>query len=264
VRIKRLQSIATAVFVALALGVLSSAAQAAETAPYFTIGGTRLIAGKTHNADSRVYRTNSFTLTNATQSVVITCEGLGTETVTLAGSNAGSPGKGSGVGVFSKCKLVSGNGAPECELEATVIKTFLMTGELVENVVNSKGGKQLLKELRPANPGEGFVDLHFTGAKCTVTETVVSGSVVGEVKLDTASEGNVELGQTPVEATSLLLKFPATQITQVWLMSNGVGKLQKTGQISFGTQSVQTGTSLALLASTKFEPEPNAKWSALP
>jgi len=262
---KRFRLIGVALLAVFALGVAgASVAQAAETAPYFTVGGTRLVAGKTHNLDARVYRTNSFTLTNATQSVVITCKALGTEKAVLLGSNFGSPGKDNEITVFSQCELVSGNGAPECELESTVIKTFATTSEQVENVVNSKGGKQLLEEFRPSNPAEGFVDLHFTGAKCTVTETVVSGSTVAEVKLDTASEGNVELGQTPVEATSTLLKFPSTQITQVWLIANGVGKLQKTGQISFGTQSVQTGTSLVLLAGTKFEPEPNAKWSALP
>ena len=260
---ERLQCMGVAALAMLALSAITSVAHA-ETAPYFTIGGTRLIAGKTHNADSRVYKENSFTFINAGQGVKITCKALGTEKAVLLGSNFGSPGKDNEITVFSQCELVSGNGAPECELESTVIKTFATTSEQVENVVNSKGGKQLLEEFRPSNPAEGFVDLHFTGAKCTVTETVVSGSTVAEVKLDTASEGNVELGQTPVEATSTLLKFPSTQITQVWLIANGVGKLQKTGQISFGTQSVQTGTSLALLASTKFEPEPNAKWSALP
>jgi hypothetical protein len=261
---RRLQSVLLAVLAALVLGVLASSAQAAETAPYFTVGGTRLIAGKTHNADSRVYAGHSFTLTNSTSSLVITCEALGTENVVLLGSNFGNPGKGNGIGVFSRCALDEGNGAPECKLESPVIKTFPMTGELVENVVNSKGGKQLLKELRPTNPGEGFADLHFVGEGCTITETVVSGQVVGEVRLDTAGEGPIELGQTPIEATSLLLRFPSTSVTQVWLISNGVGKIQKTKQISFGTQSVQTGTTLALLAGTKFEPEPNAQWSALP
>jgi hypothetical protein len=264
-KMKRFRLIGVALLAVFALGVAGvSVAQAAETAPYFTVGGTRLVAGKTHNLDARVYSGHSFTLTNSTNSVVITCEALGTENAVLLGSNFGNPGKDNEITVFSKCKLESGNGAPECKLESTTIKTFATTSEQVENVVNSKGGKQLLEEFRPTNPGEGFVDLHFTGANCTVTETVVSGQTIAEVRLDNAGEGTVELGQTPIESTSTLLRFPSTSISSVWLISNGVGKIQKTKQISFGTESVQTGTSLVLLAGTKFEPEQSATWSALP
>jgi hypothetical protein len=263
-KMKRFRLIGVALVAVFALGVAGASVAQAETAPYFTVGGTRLVAGKTHNLDARVFKEDSFTLTNSIESVVITCEALGTEGGVLLGSNAGNPGKDNEITVFSKCKLVSGNGAPECKLTSTVIKTFATTSEQVENVENSKGGKKLYEEFRPTNPAEGFVDITFTGSGCTVTETVVSGQTVAEVRLDNAGEGNVELGQTPIEATSTLLRFPSTGITSVWLISNGVGKIQKTNQISFGTSSVQTGTSLVLLAGTKFEPEPNVKWSALP
>jgi len=189
----------------------------------------------------------------------------------LLGSNAGSEGQDNEITVFSQCKLAKGNGAPECELAVTaggaattVLKTNPTISEQVENVVNSKGGKQLLEEFRPANPEIGFITLFFTGANCTVKEAIVSGSTVAEVRLDNTGEGTIELGQKPEEATSWLLRFPATAITQVWLVSNGTGKLVKTGQISFGSASTQTGTSLVLLANTKFEPEPNALWSPLP
>jgi hypothetical protein len=263
-KMKRFRLIGVALVAVFALGVAGASVAQAETAPYFTVGGTRLVAGKTHNLDARVFKEDSFTLTNSIESVVITCEALGTEGGVLLGSNAGNPGRDNEITVFSKCKLVSGNGAPECKLTSTVIKTFATTSEQVENVENSKGGKKLYEEFRPTNPAEGFVDITFTGSGCTVTETVVSGQTVAEVRLDNAGEGNVELGQTPIEATSTLLRFPSTGITSVWLISNGVGKIQKTNQISFGTSSVQTGTSLVLLAGTKFEPEPNVKWSALP
>ena len=267
---ERLQCMGLAALAMLALSAITSVAHA-ETAPYFTIGGTRLIAGKTHNADSRVYKENSFTFINAGQGVKITCKALGTEGVVLSGSNAGSAGMGSGVGVFSQCNLEEGNGAPECELAntaggaaTTTIRTNPMKSELVENVVNSKGGKQLLREILPVNSETGFVTLFFTGAKCTVKEAIAAGSTVAEVRLDTLGEGTIELGQTPEQAASWLMRFPAVAITQVWLVSNGTGKVVKTGEISFGSAFTQTGTSLLLLANTKFEPERSAIWSPLP
>lgn len=234
---------------------------------FWSVNGERLAAGKTHNIQARVYKGNSFTLTNSTNSVVITCKALKLEAGVLLGSNEGEPGRDSEITDFSECSLASGNGAPECELanekgeKATTIKTLLTRSEQVENVENSKGGGRLLEEFRPAKASEGFVDLHFTGAKCTVTETIVSGSTVAEA-LTTAGQ-KIELGQTATEATATVLRFPEKPITQVWLISNGVGKIQKTGQVSFGTESVQTGTALLLLANTKSEPE-YKQWSPLP
>jgi len=255
----------------LALGVVGASVAQAETAPFFNVGGARLVAGKTHNLDAKVFNGKSFTLTNSIQSVVITCKALGTEKAVLLGSNAGLPGKDNEITVFSGCKLESGNGAPECELAneagtepSSVIKTFATTSEQVETVENSKVGKQLLEEFRPTNPAAGFVDLHFLGSKCTVTETIVSGSTVAEDVTDNGKEETINLGGAATEGTSWLLRFPSTGIKQVWLISSAGGKIQKTGQISFGSESVQTGTSLVLLASTKFTPEPTALWSPLP
>jgi hypothetical protein len=252
-----------------ALAVVGASLAQAETAPYFTIGGTRLIAGKTHNFDARVYKIgnvlHNFTLINEAQGIGITCDGLGTEEGVLLGSNAENPGKDNEIAVFSECRLEVGNGVEEgCELESPIIKTNPIRSEQVENVENSKVGKKLYEEFFPAAPGIGFVTLKFVGEACIFSETIVSGSVAGEVRLDNAGEGNVELRQTPEQATSWLLKFPEVAITQVWLISGGVGKIQKVSLISFGTATVLSGTALQLLASTKFVPEPNALWSPLP
>jgi hypothetical protein len=251
-----------------ALAVVGASLAQAETAPYFTIGGTRLIAGKTHNFDARVYKIgnvlHNFTLINAAQGIGITCDGLGTEEGVLLGSNAENPGKDNEIAVFSECRLEVGNGVEEgCELESPIIKTNPIRSEQVENVENSKVGKKLYEEFFPA-AGTTFVTLNFVGEACILPETTVSGSVAGEVRLDNAGEGNVELRQTPEQATSWLLKFPEAAITQVWLISGGVGKIQKVSLISFGTATVLSGTALQLLASTKFVPEPNALWSPLP
>jgi hypothetical protein len=269
-KMKRFRLIGVALLAVFALSVVAVSAAQAETAPSFSIGGARLAAGKTHNIDSRVYNGNSFTLTNATSSVVITCKALGTEGAVLLGSEPGNPGKDNEITAFSQCSLVSGNGAPNCELAnaagaaTTTITTEPTKSEQVENVEAGHGGKKLYEEFFPASKAKGFVTLHFRGTGCTVTETIVSGQTVAEVRLDNAGEGNVELGQTPKEATSTLLRFPNPPIAEVWLISGGVGKIQETVQTSFGSNSVQTGTALVLLANTKFTPEPNSLWSALP
>jgi hypothetical protein len=166
--------------------------------------------------------------------------------------------------------MSAGNGFPECELankagEATTVITTNPTKSVqVENVEAGHVGKKLLEEFFPATKATGFVTLFFRGTKCTVKETIVSGAVVAEVVLDNASEHNVELGQTPQQRTSWLLRFPATPIKEVWLFSAGVGKVRETEETAFGEQAIQTGTALVLLAGTKFQPEPTALWSPLP
>jgi len=257
---KRFRMIGVALLAVFALGAVAASASA-ETAPYFTVGGTRLVKGATHNIAARVYNGNSFTLTGG--GLKITCTTLKTSGGVLLGSNAGEPGKDNEIVEFSGCSLVEGNGAPGCELEGTTITTNALISEQVESVVNSKNGGQLLEVFRAAGTN-GFVTLHFTPeSKCTLTEAVVSGSTVAEILKDETAEGKIELGQAPTQATSYLVKFPATPIKQVWLISNGTGKIAKTGQTVFGNESVQTGTSLVLLASTKFVAE-YVSWSGLP
>lgn len=268
---KRFRLVEVTLLAVCVLGLTVASVAQAETAPSYTIGGTRLVAGKTHDAEARVYNAHSFVLTNSVESVIIECKALGTEGAGLSGSNAGTTGSAAGVAVFSQCALNSGNGRPNCELAneagtegSSVIKTEPVKSYLVENVEAGHVGKRLLTLFVPLSKAKGFVTLHFRGTECIFKETITSGSVVGEVLLDSAAEGAIELGQTTREATSLLVRFPSTPITEVWLISGGVGKEVETGQVSFNTQSVQTGIELTLLASTKFAPEPNASWSALP
>jgi hypothetical protein len=259
---KRLRMIGVALLAVFALGAVAASAASAETAPYFTVGGTRLVAGKTHNVAARVFGGKSFTLSNPTLKLKITCTAFTLKGGVLLGSNAGSPGKDNEIVEFSGCTLEEGNGAPECKLASETITTEGIVSEQVETVVNSKNGGQLLEVFRPA--GTKFVELHFTPtSKCTLPEAPVEGSTVAEVLKDETAEGKIELGQTPTQATSYLLKFPATPITLVWLISNGSGKIEKAGQTSFGFESVQTGTSLVLLANTKFAAE-YVPWSGLP
>jgi opacity protein-like surface antigen len=265
-KMTRFRMIGVALLAVIALSAVMASMAQAEEAPYFTIGGTRLVAGKTHNIDSRAVKT--FTLTNSLGNPVIKCTGLGTEEAVLLGSNAGNPGKDNEISVFTGCTM-TGNGAA-CKLAktekgevTTTIKTEPTKSEQVENVEAGHVGKKLLEEFFPASKANGFVKLFFTG-ECTVFATTVSGQTVAEVVLDNASEGSVELGQTPQQRTSWLLRFPAAPITEVWLISGGVGKAVETVQTAFGTNSIQEGTALVLLAGTKFQPEPTALWSPLP
>jgi len=255
-----------------ALGIVAASSAQAEEAPFFSIAGARLVAGKTHNIDAKA-RAN-FVLTDALGTSTITCTGLGTVGGVLLGSNAGTQGTADQVTVFSGCTL-AGNGS-SCHLApsegstetSTTITTNPIKSEQVENVVSGHVGSKLYEEFYPASKGAGFVKLNFGGTGCTLKSTIVAGSTVAESVLDTAaavtSGGNVELGQTPQERTSWLLRFPAAQITKVWLVSGGVGKEVETGQTAFNEESIQTGVALVLLASTKYEPEPGALWSPLP
>jgi len=267
-KMKRFRLIGIALLAVFALGTVVASAAQAEIAPSFTIGGTRLVAGKTHNFDAKAFA--PFVLTNALGNPKIECTHLGTENGVLLGSNAENPGKDNEIVVFSGCVNPAGSNGEECHLSnkeegaetVTTLRTEPLKSEQVENVVNGTKGNQLLEEVFPAT-GSKFITLFF-GGKCTVFAAIVSGQVVGENLLDNSSEGKIELGQAPQERTSWLVRFPNPPITQVWLISNGVGKVVKTEQNTFGAQSFQLGTALTLLASTKFLPEPNALWSPLP
>jgi hypothetical protein len=266
-KMKRFRLIGVALLAVFALGAVVASGAQAEPAPFFSIGGAKLAAGRTHNIDARA--TEEFVLKSASGSDIIKCAGLGTVGGVLLGSAEGTQGSANQVTVFSGCHL-TGNGAA-CHLAPTEggaetteqITTEPIKSELVENVEGTHGGKQLLEAFFPVSKAKGFVKLNF-GGECTLKSTIVGGSTVAEVVLDNAGEGKIELGQPAQERTSWKLKFPSTAITKVWLVSGGVGKEVETGQTAFNETSVQTGTALTLLASTKFEPERTALWSPLP
>jgi hypothetical protein len=253
-----------ALLVALALSATATSSAQAVSAPFWSIGGSRLVAGKTHNFDARADAVVGFTLEIPEAGVKVECAELRTEKGVLLGSEPGQPGKDDEIAVFSNC-AVTGNGTP-CTVAAP-IKTNQITSELVESVGNGPGGhgKQLLEELKPVTPATGFVTLHFEGAGCTITEGIVSGSVAGEVNIDNPNNEPIELGQAPIEATSWMVNFPKKEFTEVLLVNTkGVAETTKVGLVAFGFRATLDGLALTLLANTKFESEPNAKWSPLP
>jgi len=262
---KRFRFIGVALLAVFALGAVVASAAQAETAPSFTIGGARLEAGKTHNFDARQLpgAENNFELETPELGNKIACTGLGTIEGVLLGSSAGNPGKDNEITTFSGCKLTAGNGAPNCELASVshgakteTLTTNPLKSEQVENVEGGKVGKKLLEEFFPASASAGFITLNFTG-KCTTFQGIVSGQTVAESVLDNAGQGSVELGQTPQERTSWIIRFPKAAITEVWLISGTGGHVAKTEQTLAGFTSIQHGVALVLLASTKYASEPS-------
>jgi len=238
-----------------ALSAMAASAAQAVTAPYFTIGGTRLIAGQTHNFDAKAFNAEGFTLTSGV--IKITCTNLSIREGVLLGSNAGQPGKDDEIAVFSNC-TVAGNGTG-CTVAEPIV-TNPLTSELVEN---EKNKNQLLEEFKPVTPPT-FVTL-LLSANCTASgQVAVTGSVAAELLTD-PGEATIELGQAAKEAGSWLVKFPTTTIKEVLLInSSGSFETVKMKLESFGVESSLKGTALSLLANTKFEGERNALWSPLP
>lgn len=264
---KRFRLMAATIVMVIALGAVVSMAHA-ESAPFFSINGTRLAAGKTHNITAHAIK--SFGLVTPAAGLNITCTKLTVEKGALLGSEAGTEGKVDQTSKYEGCKLETGNGAPKCHLAATekgaetstTITTNALHGELVENVEGGKGGKKLEELYTPAS-GSVFVTIDFGGEGCEVFASKVTGSTAVEVVTD-PGEAAIELpGPTP-EATSFIVRFPATAITEVWLVSGGTGKIVKVEEEFLTNTSCQAGTALVLLANAKFEPETAAKWSPLP
>lgn len=268
-KMNRFRLIGVVLLAMFALGCAMASAAQATSAPFFSVGGTRLVAGKTHNFDARLF--SAFEL--KANGIRVRCTGLAVEKGVLLGSNEGEPGRDDETVKFSSCSLVEGNGFPECHLSpkegseevSTTITTVPLKSEMVENVLEGAGGKQLLEEFFPQT-GTTFATLFFgPKGECTIEAAKVTGSVAGEILTDeVGNTEKVELGTPKKESTSWLVNFPAVSISEVWLITGGGAKIAKT-ELEFGAvAAVLTGTALTLLANTKFEPEPAAKWSPLP
>ncbi len=239
------------------VATVTPAAQA-TSAPFWSINGTRLAAGQTHNISGRAAA--PFVLATAAVGSKIECKKLKLKEAVLLGSNENNPGTNNEVIVFEECAVLEGNGHPNCKLTATSLTTNSLKSEVVER---AESPKILLTEFFPAK-GLAFMTLRFEGSECKVKETVVDGDVAAEDTTDTLSEECVEAGQAPKEATSWDFRFPETPIKKIILVKEGVAT-EKTLETleAFSDPSVQTGTALVLLANSKFESE-EKNWSPLP
>jgi len=253
----RFRLIRVALLPALVLGVVVTSGAQAATAPFFTIGGTRLVAGKTHNFDARAVST--FTLSAPSLGLTIECSSFRTIMAAMLGSNAGLPGKEVEIGLFTNCSM-TGLGAG-CKVTEP-IETNPLTSQLVE-IAGTK--EPLGEEFKPTS-GKVVGVLKFEGAECILNEAAIEGEVATQTLTDNSKEEAVELGQKAGEAPSWLAKFPAATITGV-LSVNTKGEKQshKLQELTIiGEPLSLEGTELILLANTKLEPDRSGKWSPLP
>jgi hypothetical protein len=261
---KRLKTIGLALLAVFALSAVAASAAQAVTAPFFTIGGTRLVAGKTHNFDSRALPGGAgFTLSTPAAGLKITCTSLQVKEGVLLGSNAGQPGKDDEIAIFTSCKQTGNGTEPGCK-----VKEPIETKPLASELVEIDATKQTLGEEFKPKTGTEFVEVKFEGgAECSVGVAAnVDGEVAAQVLTDNGKEEALELGQTATQATSWLVKFPSTPITEVLLVNSKGEKETRTLEALsvLNLPSSLSGTTLTLLASTKFVPEPTALWSPLP
>ncbi len=247
---KRLRFIVVVLLTVCALGTVVASAAQAEGAPFWTIGGTRLVAGQTRNIV--VTSLSTFILKTPAAGISIECTKTKSNVGVLLGSNAGEPGKNDEVFEFSGCS-VTGNGG-KCASPNPIITNPLQS-EMVENVEEGHVGKKLLIEFFPAS-GNNFVTLKFSG-ECKVKETKVTGKEVTEVLTADVGEEPVELGQPAKQAKSWFLEFPEPPVGEVWLIKAGVGQAVETGLTAFGDASHGEGLLLVEL-------EGGAEWSPLP
>jgi hypothetical protein len=254
---KRLTMIGVALVAVFAMGAIFSASAMATSAPYWSIGGTRLAAGKTHFIAAKPVSAK-FTLTTPALGTEISCTGFSLKEGSLLGSTELNPGTNDEVVVFTGCKLEKGNGFPECKLTSETLTTNSLKSELVEKAA---APKILLTEFFPVK--QPFITLHFEG-KCEDTEAPVEGSTAAEVTTDNTAEETVELGQAAKQATSWRLRFPNLTELKVILVKEGVASEVKTELTLASDPSVQTGTALVSLAKENGKTQEEVLWSPLP
>jgi hypothetical protein len=256
---QRYRTLAAALTVTGALAAITAATAQATSAPYWSIGGTRLAVGKTHNFTAKPV-SSAFILTTPALGVEIKCTGFTVNEGVLLGSSENNPGTSNEVIVFTGCKLEKGNGGPtECKLTSETLTTHSLKAELVEKAA---APKILLTEFFPAK-SVGFTIVHFEGKKCEVTEGSVEGSLAAEVTTDNTAEETIELGQAKKEATSWRLRFPNQTELKVILVKEGTASEVRTELTFLSDPSVETGTALVLLANSKCESE-EANWNPVP
>jgi hypothetical protein len=242
-RIRTTGVVLLALFAFTAIAATAAQAEGTENAPYWSIEGTRLAAGKTFEIVAKS-TSAAQTLTAGTDIVKCTSIKLKPGAV-LLGSNGNEPGKSDETLQYGGC-TVTGNGE-KCEVENKTVETEPLTNELAY----AENKKSLVIEFDPIK-GKILATLHFkieTGGKCEVTSTKVTGLVVARALTDEATPVLLELPNHVTQAESFLLEAPSTVIRHIWLITAGTGTAFETEELNaFGATSVYTGTALIQLA----------------
>jgi hypothetical protein len=239
-RIKTIGLALLAVFAFSAIAATAAQAEGTEKAPYWSIEGTRLAAGKTFEIVAKAV--GNQTLTAGANVVTCTAFKLKPGAVLLGSSLAGEPGKSDETIQYSGC-TVAGNGTG-CTVTGGTIETEPLTNELVY----SENKKSLQVELFPVK-GKVLAEFHFT-APCTILSSKVTGVVVAGV-FTGAAENPVllELPNTVTQGESFKLKIIEKAKPPVWLIKAGTGELAENEELNaFGVSSILSGTALIQLA----------------
>jgi hypothetical protein len=225
----------------IALSTVGATAAQAEEAPYWSIEGTRLAAGKTAEVTAKAVTNKTF----IAGTVTVTCsKGELEKGAVLVGSEPGEPGKSEGVVKLSGC-TVTGNGEP-CEVPNGEIVTHPLVGELVY-----ASNKKSLVGVASPTTGKKIATLKFSGRGCKETEVAAEGSIVGGILTD-PGEVLLELPNTVAQAKSFLGKTIVASRTKIWLIKGGAGSEVETAELkAFGHEATLAGTDLASLVSGK-------------
>jgi hypothetical protein len=219
--------------------VVATAAQAEEQGPYWSIEGTRLAAGKTFEVAAK--QIGAQTLSAKPDAVACSSLSWAPGSV-LLGSNGSEPGKADATITYKGC-TVTGNGE-ECEIENGEVKTVPLSAE----PAYSSNKKSVVLEFKPTT-GKTLATIKFTGT-CTISpSTTVAGEVVAGVLTDAEPPVLLELGTTPPQATSFLLKLTNKAKEKIFLVKGGTGTEVETEEVTaFGHSGSLGGISLISLA----------------
>jgi hypothetical protein len=242
---RRLSLIGMAVLGMFAFGgvvAVVSRAEGTEGAPYWSIEGTRVAAGKTFEITAKSESAQQM-LSAATDTVECATLKLKPGAV-LLGSNGNEPGRGAGTIQYGKCK-VTGNGTG-CLVENESAETEPLMIELAY----AENKKSLIIEWDPVK-GRILATLHFkaeAGGSCTVATTKVTGLVVAKVLTDAPNPVLLELPNHVTQTAGWIAESPSTPIRHIWLITAGTGTLFETEELNaFGVTSVYTGAGLVSL-----------------
>jgi len=247
----RIKTIGLALLAVFAFSAVAATAAQAEEAPYWSIEGTRLAAGKTFELVAKAK--GNQVLTAGTTTVTCTAFSLNPGAV-LLGSNAGEPGKSDETIKYTGC-TVAGQGST-CAVENGTVETAPLTNELAY----ASNKKSLVVEFVPVT-GKTLATLKFTGTCAIGLSTKVTGVAVAGAFTDAEPPVLLELPNAVASASSFLLKIVETSSTKIWLIKGGTGTEVETEELnSFGVGSHLAGTALIQLAvhgtpvSTKWSP----------
>jgi hypothetical protein len=224
-----------------AFSAVAATVAQAEEAPYWSIEGTRLGAGKT--AEITVKAATNQVLVAA--GITVTCTALAVEKgAVLLGSEPGEPGKSNETLHYTGC-TVTGNGTG-CTVTNSEVKTNPLTSELAY----AANKKSLVGEFKPAT-GKKLSTLKFTGSGCTETETALEGQVVVGVLTD-PGEVLVELPNAVTSAGGWFRRIIQAVRNKIWLIIGGTGTEVETAELrAFGHEATLAGTASLSLASGK-------------